>query len=563
MRPARTTSAAALLVLAIAAIAHAQSQIFFTEYKFNDPRIRSIGLDGANPQELFPLAAAEWLPVGIAYDAAAGKIYWTNGTFNAGIIRRANLDGSANQPLLSALKIARGLAVDPVHGKLYFSDAPPQSNDQVLLKRANLDGTDVEVIHNAAAFVGRPSVDVTNQRIYFGSDGQIKSAALDGSDVRTVVTGVSTPYAVQVDVAAELIYWSDGNTNSDFIGRARLDNTDFTVLVDSSPNVVGSSGLQDILLDRANSRIFFTDEDFGAGTATIERANVDGTGHTTIFTAVSGFTPSALAFNAALPQPVADCNGNTVPDATDIALGQSADCNANLFPDECEADPCPALNFLLDNGSDAASTQGRALGWPSQWEVFQPFDVPAGGWSVGQVGVDGFTSNYADGTGFTATLFPDNGQVPSRPDETMPIASASGYNFRFNVDQQNWVYRPLAAQLPEGRHWVRLTAENPTVYSGAVNHGTSGLPSLSRGSSGNFTQSSFSLAIRIVEQVECPHTGDMNTDGAADGADIQGFTDAVVAASTLPADLCPGDFDDSGVLDPPDIQPFVAALLGA
>lgn len=33
-----------------------------------------------------------------------------------------------------------------------------------------------------------------------------------------------------------------------------------------------------------------------------------------------------------------DCNGNGIPDATDIAMGTSIDCNTNNIPDECEID---------------------------------------------------------------------------------------------------------------------------------------------------------------------------------------------------------------------------------
>ena len=57
------------------------------------------------------------------------------------------------------------------------------------------------------------------------------------------------------------------------------------------------------------------------------------------------------------------------------------------------------------------------------------------------------------------------------------------------------------------------------------------------------------------------HTGDMNADTAADGADVQGFTTAITAGSNAFADTCPGDFDDSGVVDPADVPGFVSALL--
>jgi hypothetical protein len=76
--------------------------------------------------------------------------------------------------------------------------------------------------------------------------------------------------------------------------------------------------------------------------------------------------------------------------------------------------------LLLDNGSDAANTQGRAVGIPSQWQQFQPFDVPAGGWVVGEVGIDGNYYNFADGSGLTATFFPDAGSGQA-PDESFVL----------------------------------------------------------------------------------------------------------------------------------------------
>jgi len=536
-----------------------QTQLFFTEYRFNDPKIRGINLDGTNLHELFPLAPAEWLPVGIAYDFAAGKVYWTNGNFTAGTIRRANLDGSQNELLLSGLRNPRGLAVDAVHGKLYWADANAPDNLQVFLKRANLDGTNEETIFTGSIYVGQPRVDATNQRVYFGADGEIKSAALDGTDVRTAVTGVSLPGAVDVDIDNGYIYWIDFDTHTDFVGRARLDNTEFTVLVDISPSVVQSSGLVDIILDRTHGHFFFANQVFVPASTTIERANLDGTNHIVFYPGDPNYTPSAMALDVTPSQPVADCDNDGVPDATEIAMGEP-DCNMNLIPDACEVNPCPVLNFLLDNGSNAASTQGFALGVPSEWEQFQPFDVPPGGWAVGQFGVDGYTVNYIDGSGFNATLYPDNGS--NLPDLNAPIATASGYNLRFDTNHANWVYRPVTAALPEGRHWVRLHANMPASYLASINRGTSGPGAFSRGSSGNFVPSAFSLAVRIVEQTCAGHTGDINADGLADGRDVSPFVAAVLAGSTGPADLCAVDFSESGVVDFADVAGFAAALVG-
>lgn len=60
----------------------------------------------------------------------------------------------------------------------------------------------------------------------------------------------------------------------------------------------------------------------------------------------------------------------------------------------------------------------------------------------------------------------------------------------------------------------------------------------------------------------CPvHTGDMNADTAANGADVQRFTSALVAGSSAFADICPGDFNNSGIVDLPDMGGFVSAML--
>lgn len=50
--------------------------------------------------------------------------------------------------------------------------------------------------------------------------------------------------------------------------------------------------------------------------------------------------------------PFVDCNGNSVPDSTDIALGTSLDSNANQVPDECE---CFMNNYCVLSPNSAGS----------------------------------------------------------------------------------------------------------------------------------------------------------------------------------------------------------------
>jgi hypothetical protein len=48
-----------------------------------------------------------------------------------------------------------------------------------------------------------------------------------------------------------------------------------------------------------------------------------------------------------------DCNGNGIPDATDIDQGTSLDCNGNLVPDECDTD-VEFTAHVIDDGTDGA-----------------------------------------------------------------------------------------------------------------------------------------------------------------------------------------------------------------
>ncbi len=55
--------------------------------------------------------------------------------------------------------------------------------------------------------------------------------------------------------------------------------------------------------------------------------------------------------------------------------------------------------------------------------------------------------------------------------------------------------------------------------------------------------------------------GDLNGDGATNGADVQPFVGAIMAGSTSPSDLDRADFNQDGVIDPGDVPGMVAALL--
>lgn len=537
-----TRSACSILsVLVAAGGCCAQPELFVSEYQFQAARMSAMGLDGSSPRVLFELPAAQWLPIGISFDAVANRMYWMDSA-GGSEIRAAGVDGTKPSIVSAVPGFARGVGRDSA-GRVYFST-------DNMVQRVNVDGSGLEVIYTSPSSdpVGTCEVDATNGHVYVGALNSILRMDLDGTNVKTVVRGISQPRAIALDIGAGYIYWLDADTISDYVGRARLDDTEFTVLIDHTPNEVsGSTSLIDIMVDPVSKRLFYAEEI----AAVVYSANLDGTDRQLIYTSPPGKSPSGFSLSTGDPvQPVQDCDGNGVSDAVDIA-GGAADCDNNGVLDSCQADACPDDVVLLDHGSDAASTSGRALGVPSAWQIFQPFDVPKGVWNLGQVGIDGYTVNYADGSGVTIRLYPDNG-TGTRPDETVELASAV-VNLRFATNFENWVRAPLSATLEAGRYWVRLEANDPAVYGGSINHGVLGLQSISRGSSGNFTSPQSPIALRLIEGGdEC--LADFNTDGIVNSQDFFDFLTAFFAAAP------DADFNADGLINSQDFFDFLTAF---
>lgn len=109
----------------------AQGKMYFTDFIAH--RIYRANLDGSGIQTL--ISSGLTFPCGIALDSMGGKMYWAD----AGRIRRANLNGTGMEDLVTGLVDARGIALDVVAGKVYWSDI-----DAHKIQRANLNGSNVE-----------------------------------------------------------------------------------------------------------------------------------------------------------------------------------------------------------------------------------------------------------------------------------------------------------------------------------------------------------------------------------------------------------------------------------
>jgi low density lipoprotein receptor-related protein 5/6 len=202
------------------ALDYSDGKMYWTNYHspLSEAKIQRADLNGFNVETL--VSAGVSGPRGIALDLDAGKMYWTEHITER--IRRANLDGSAQETLVNDLPSPVGIALDLDAGKMYWTD-----NDAGTIQRADLEGTNVEDLVTDLSTPCGIALDVYAGKMYwtdYGS-GKIRRANLDGSDVEDLLIGLGEDLAfLALDLDADKIYWT--TYDSGRIERANLDGSD-------------------------------------------------------------------------------------------------------------------------------------------------------------------------------------------------------------------------------------------------------------------------------------------------------------------------------------------------
>ena len=212
----------------------------------------------------------------ISKSLAGDKMYWSDRGSNT--IKRANLDGTDIETLISGVGQARGVAVDWVHHRLYWAD---NGNDKI--QRSMLDGSQVEdIVTTGLKFPAGVAVDPYGEKVYWADaqENRIQRANLDGSQVEDLVTGLIDPYFVTLDVESGHLYWTDYGT--DKVQRSNLDGTNQVDLI-----TTGLSLPRGVDIDKQGQKLYWTDRTQDV----IQRSNLDGTNIETLH----NFTPSSSA----------------------------------------------------------------------------------------------------------------------------------------------------------------------------------------------------------------------------------------------------------------------------
>ncbi len=291
-----------------AALVKADGVLYFADIfypSFSDGYIYRVDSDGTGLETLVDAGGGLRSS---AVDPSAGKLYWTD--VGADVIRRANLDGSAQEDLVTTgLSWPMAVALNPPGDMLYWGD---QTLGQ--LGSAHLDGSGAAPLLSSPFHSGL-AVDTANGKIYWdtsitGVNGDIMRANLDGTNVETVVTEVDKPARIALDVAAGKIYWTDYVV--DVVRRANLDGSNVETLY-----VVGANlNPGGIALDLSEGKVYWG-QAHATNRCKIMRMDLDGSNPEDVLTGDFGIITN-IDF-VPVPACPGDLDGDNDVDLVDLA----------------------------------------------------------------------------------------------------------------------------------------------------------------------------------------------------------------------------------------------------
>ncbi|XP_064187625.1 very low-density lipoprotein receptor-like isoform X2 [Anguilla rostrata] len=211
--------------------------------------VRRIDTSGLEYREL---AGDVGGPGPLAVHAANRTVYWGNS--EQGAIYRMSLDHTHEPVLvLDGLGAPVGLAVDWIHGLLYWTDASARS-----VNVAPLNGSERLVLISGLSKPTGVAVEPLLGLMFWadsGSSSRIERASMDGQDRMALVTSaIHGPVAISLDMARGLLYWADSVLRT--ISRVGLDGQHRKILVESNGYLDRPFGLAVF-----EGRVFWSDED--------------------------------------------------------------------------------------------------------------------------------------------------------------------------------------------------------------------------------------------------------------------------------------------------------------
>ena len=279
-----------LLFSVVLCIRHAQgrSKIYWTE----SDTIRRANIDGSDVEVILTELDS---PCHIALDIQNEKIYWVN--FDPPKIYRANLDGSEieaiinrgehNAELEKDLPSPFAITLDTNASKMYWGNRRGLWG----ITQSDLDGSNIEDIFINIHINGfwrrlivdaeKIQLDVNNDKLYFGDsfNDNIARMNLDGSNYEELGIRINAPYGLTLDLRNYRMYWTHLILGK--IYSSTLDGENVITLLSDLNRPT------DIVLHKRTNRMFWLERNEEIHNSHIRQAKLDGTNATTIYTSLN------------------------------------------------------------------------------------------------------------------------------------------------------------------------------------------------------------------------------------------------------------------------------------
>ncbi|MEU0034323.1 3-hydroxyacyl-CoA dehydrogenase [Streptomyces sp. NPDC006333] len=278
-----------------------------------DGRVFSVNPDGTDKRVV---VSGCRFPDGVAVDAEAGHIYWTNmgcPPVDDGSIERVDLDGGNRTTIVpdGGTHTPKQLHLEAVGRKLYWGD-----REGMRVMRCDLDGSNIETLvqtgrtdsdrRDETRWCVGVAVDPDGGHLYWSQKGpsdaglgKILRAGIDlpagesaagRSDIEVLLQGLPEPIDLQLDLTERTLYWTDRGDppRGNSVNRAPVDPPGGQ----REPEILWTHLMEGIgiALDLDDGRMFVTDM---AGT--VYAADLDGSNRREILIAQGNLTGIAHA----------------------------------------------------------------------------------------------------------------------------------------------------------------------------------------------------------------------------------------------------------------------------
>jgi len=354
-------------------------------YNLYTGEIRRSNIDGTGIEAVrFVLSDEEGWHVGLAADEFEGRLYIALGR------RIISTDPDGNKPLhiidLGKRSRVRGLAVDPLGGKLYWADGGADA-----IRRSDLSGFNLETLADGILNPQRVVVDPAGGKVYWTDSGpryaggaRVMRSDPDGSNAETIVRTQDLPQAIALgpDLApfplplplTELeatpvspfqidLSWNDGSDDEDGfeVERALDPAGPFLPIIPAPPNPTSTAEYEDLALDPVTEYCY--------------RVRAFNTVGKSDWSNVACATTLGLATappqTTTVPPPIATTTVPAVTSAPPAAATTAppAEVDVSVWGDSCDCDPAPSIcapapgraTFQLSVASDG---RGRTIPEP-------------------------------------------------------------------------------------------------------------------------------------------------------------------------------------------------------